>query len=519
MARLAVLLMMHRSACGILLIWAGSSWEGLVVVAFAPRIPVGSLGTKIPTHAAVSLPIGVDDELSLVTRMTLPQLFPALATSLQSLGFATPTPIQNVSATMAATRENLLLVAPTGSGKTLAFLLPALSKALGETTSGTTTSTVLVVAPTRELAVQLQRDTIQLLAANRATTSCLETAESGAVALAVRGVPPPVSLTRVTVLIGTPMELEQTLIAVGRSFMANLRSVVLDEVDVLLPLAAKTFRTSLDMTTKEDSKKGSPGEQERRRQQEDRQRQAHQRKLKAAKQAGTQLLSSDNRQVVVAPTDRLLRMIAISAAGGSGSTNGTAMSILQLTAASATASRRTLDRLNRAMRAASAAANSDYALIWGSDVQMCRSGSDTSDDDNDAAEERNSEGGAATHTIRSVTVPSQVAHRYISLSKESALSSDAVLLAVAQAAAILKPASALIFLCGEFAKPNVNQKALLPSAIPTGKTRPSRRNSKFLFEKAASVAKAPSPTDASLLSARKACDILGKLGIEAQVRL
>jgi superfamily II DNA/RNA helicase len=49
------------------------------------------------------------------------------------------------------------LVAPTGSGKTLAYLLPALSKALDSTSLG---GTVLVVAPTRELAVQLQRDTV-----------------------------------------------------------------------------------------------------------------------------------------------------------------------------------------------------------------------------------------------------------------------------------------------------------------------------------------------------------------------
>jgi hypothetical protein len=279
-----------------------------------------------------------------------------------------------------------------------------------------------------------------------------------------------------------------------------LRAVILDEVDVLLPIATKTFRTSLDKNSNNrDPKKGGPGERERRRQQEERQKLAHARKLKAAKQAGTQLDNENNSQVV-APTDQLLRLIAAKLGD---------QDRPQIIAASATASRRTLDRLNRALRTANSAAASGDVEREHQVVTMCR----PPNDDAEAAEggEADGETAAAQHTIRSVTVPSQVNHNYISLSKESAMSSDAVLTAVAKAAAILKPQTALVFLCGEFAKSNVNQK----KQEPAPKSRKKVFNNKQATAKAAP--KIVSSSDPTLLSARKTCEILGKFGIEAQV--
>lgn len=87
----------------------------------------------------------------------LPEMFPSLSSAISSLGFSVPTPIQQASAKRALSGENLLLIAPTGSGKTLAYLLPAVTKVMEED------GTVLVVAPTRQLAAQLSRDAIGLL--------------------------------------------------------------------------------------------------------------------------------------------------------------------------------------------------------------------------------------------------------------------------------------------------------------------------------------------------------------------
>ena len=363
-----------------------------------------------------------------------------MASALARLGYRTPTPIQAASA--AEINKNLLLIAPTGSGKTLAYLLPALSNAISSTSgTGTTSisSNVLVVAPTRELAVQLQRDAVGLL-----------DNDASSVALAVRGVPFKMAQTA-KVLVGTPAELLEVLQhPTYGQFLTTLSAVVLDEVDVLLPLASKMQRTSLDETAyskRDNASKNNAAENERRKQQEDKQKLAAKKKMLASKRAGAEL-SADNKQVVV-PTEQLLRLIALTAVASREPMP------LQVLAGSATASRRTLDRLNRAMRAASAAANTDYERVWSTDVKVCRppgtgtgiytdSDDDDSNDDDDAA--------PIQHTIRAVTVPTEVNHRFISLSKEAALSSDAALSAVAKIASTLKPQRALVFLCGEFAK-------------------------------------------------------------------
>lgn len=480
------------------------------VIAFSPLSLLAKGQRSIPSLRAVK------DEAStplIQSEQTLPLLFPTLAPTLIRLGFSSPTPIQSASAVSAnADNNNLLLIAPTGSGKTLAYLLPALTKAILHD------GTVLVVAPTRELAAQLQRDTVAILGIDDPDTAM------EAVVLAVRGILPPTDISNAAVLIGTPVELLHVLTNVkgGREFVAGdtLRAIVLDEVDVLLPLAPKVFRTSLDSKGEKSRKPSNSADMERRRQQEEKQKLALTRKLNAAKRAGTEL-TSDNKQIVV-PTERLLRLIATSriVAGGSPPP--------QILAGSATASRRTLDRLNRAMRAASAAANVDFETIWAKDVIVCRPQEEVDEtdpssvvEDEEEVDDEAREAVAQQHTIRAVTVPSQVSHRYISLTKESASSADAVLAAVAKAAAVMKPRSALVFLCGEFAKSNVKSKEIA-KPLPKGKTSEARRNSKREIDKKAmammaSTSRGSNLTPAeSVLSARKTCDILGSYGIEAQ---
>jgi hypothetical protein len=207
----------------------------------------------------------------------------------------------------------------------------------------------------------------------------------------------------------------------------------------------------------------------------------------------------------------LLRLIALTVI----SSARAPQAALQVLAGSATASRRTLDRLNRAMRAASAAANTDYERVWSTDVKVCRPpGQDTgiyTDDDDNNAGTSSGEVAPVQHTIRAVTVPSQVNHRYISLSKEAALSSDAALSAVAKIANTLQPQRALVFLCGEFAKqPNA---AVKKEPVTGGKSRGvSRGKTKKVFKPVQDLSSA-----ASMLSARKTCDILGTYGIQAKV--
>lgn len=79
-------------------------------------------------------------------------------------GFAEPKPIQEQAIPAQMNGRDVLGIAQTGSGKTAAFTLPILSKimALG-TKRRPKTARALILAPTRELAVQIE-DTIKLLA-------------------------------------------------------------------------------------------------------------------------------------------------------------------------------------------------------------------------------------------------------------------------------------------------------------------------------------------------------------------
>ncbi len=75
--------------------------------------------------------------------------------ALQQMGFENPTPIQEkVIPFLLQTNKDLMALAQTGTGKTAAFALPALEKIRPENKK----LQVFVLAPTRELALQITRD-------------------------------------------------------------------------------------------------------------------------------------------------------------------------------------------------------------------------------------------------------------------------------------------------------------------------------------------------------------------------
>ena len=84
------------------------------------------------------------------------KLHPALIRGVEDLRFERPTPIQAQAIPPALEGRDLLACAVTGSGKTAAFILPILHQLLENPTRGTTRA--LVVAPTRELALQIVDD-------------------------------------------------------------------------------------------------------------------------------------------------------------------------------------------------------------------------------------------------------------------------------------------------------------------------------------------------------------------------
>lgn len=75
--------------------------------------------------------------------------------------FQNPTPIQMQSIPIILHSRDLIACAPTGSGKTLAFLLPILHDLKGPTKEG---FRAVIISPTRELATQIHRELLKLVA-------------------------------------------------------------------------------------------------------------------------------------------------------------------------------------------------------------------------------------------------------------------------------------------------------------------------------------------------------------------
>jgi ATP-dependent RNA helicase RhlE len=96
-------------------------------------------------------------------------LAPAQVRSCESLGYTEPTPIQAQGIPVVLSGQDLIGCAETGTGKTAAFLLPIIQKMTEKPRPGVR---VLVLAPTRELAMQIQKNYGELnrVKANRGVT-------------------------------------------------------------------------------------------------------------------------------------------------------------------------------------------------------------------------------------------------------------------------------------------------------------------------------------------------------------
>lgn len=87
-----------------------------------------------------------------------------VARSIQAAGFSTCTPIQAQTLPLALAGKDVAGQAQTGTGKTAAFLITLFSKLLKQTDRAVPRPRALILAPTRELVVQIEQDA-QLLGA------------------------------------------------------------------------------------------------------------------------------------------------------------------------------------------------------------------------------------------------------------------------------------------------------------------------------------------------------------------
>src|SRR5438874_3702860 len=159
--------------------------------------------------------------------MDFPQLglAPAQLSACKSLGYNEPTPIQRQAIPVILSGRDVIGCAETGTGKTAALLLPFIQKISERARPGIR---VLVLAPTRELALQIKTNYGEL---NRAKSNAAVIAIGGA------NIRTQISELRkgASVLIATPGRLLD-LTERGTVNLAAIEVLVLDEADRMLDM-------------------------------------------------------------------------------------------------------------------------------------------------------------------------------------------------------------------------------------------------------------------------------------------
>ncbi|XP_049269268.1 probable ATP-dependent RNA helicase DDX27 isoform X2 [Rhipicephalus sanguineus] len=149
-----------------------------------------------------------------------------LLKALTAMNFVYPTPIQSSTIPMALLGRDIYACAATGTGKTAAFMLPVLERLLFRPKQDVVTR-VLVIVPTRELAVQVYQVSLQLAQ----FTNIMITLSAGGLDLkaqeaALRKLP--------DIIIATPGRLIDHLENTPGFDLRNIEVLILDEADKML---------------------------------------------------------------------------------------------------------------------------------------------------------------------------------------------------------------------------------------------------------------------------------------------
>ena len=193
-------------------------------------------GPRSAPHTEPFVPLPTDfapsafDDLGLAT---------PIRAAIAAAGYTTPTAVQARAVPQAIAGRDLLVSSQTGSGKTAAFMLPALQLLSQADTENGRGPRVLVLTPTRELAMQV--------------TQAAETYGRGLRRIKtisiVGGMPYPVQnrllKMGVDILVATPGRLLDQMNS-GRIDLSRLQLLVLDEADRMLDMG---FKDDLDAIT------------------------------------------------------------------------------------------------------------------------------------------------------------------------------------------------------------------------------------------------------------------------------
>lgn len=157
------------------------------------------------------------------------QLHSAILKAIEDSGYITPTPIQAEAIPAILAGTDLQGSARTGTGKTAAFILPALHRLVTKAPSQGRGPRILVLVPTRELAMQVAAETAAYSKhLPKVKTVCI-----------YGGVPYPIQNRQLSrpydILVATPGRLIDFL-SQGRILLSRVELLILDEADRMLDM-------------------------------------------------------------------------------------------------------------------------------------------------------------------------------------------------------------------------------------------------------------------------------------------
>lgn len=152
----------------------------------------------------------------------------SLLKAIEKQGYTEPTPIQDAAIPILLQKKDLLASAQTGTGKTAAFSLPIIHHLEGQLFQPKRLVRALILAPTRELAIQIQENFFQYSRFSNLRIACFYGG--------VSKVPQMKTLYHgVDVVIGTPGRVLD-LIQSKALKLHDVQHVVLDEADQMLDM-------------------------------------------------------------------------------------------------------------------------------------------------------------------------------------------------------------------------------------------------------------------------------------------
>ncbi|RLN47614.1 hypothetical protein BBJ29_005630 [Phytophthora kernoviae] len=187
------------------------------------------LGIRV-SGVSVPAPITAFADMRMDTSTSAQQMKRVLLQNIERSEYKEPTSVQMQSIPSLLDRRDVLATAPTGSGKTAAFAIPILANLA----AGTGTSTgirSIILAPTRDLAVQIRTEFTRLATGKKLHITLLSKATAATITSQTKS---KVAVNH-DVLIATPLRLVH-LIQEAKVDLSTVEMVCLDEADRLLEL-------------------------------------------------------------------------------------------------------------------------------------------------------------------------------------------------------------------------------------------------------------------------------------------